>query len=178
MAHQPVDPPEQMSLHPLHISGPSIDRLDLTFFADGCKSAVSHSTRRLTYRHTRPRGKVPQRCTQADGRYRLGTRPDVRRGAPAERVGRFCAIQHGALPFPGPLTLRPCGSLNSSRASVHMISPSPERHLACTGQAMSFAGCTYSITGWRGRRVRTGVQAMKGAATSLSFLVSSQRYLR
>ena len=31
-------PPDGMILHPLHVSGPSDQRVDLTFFADGCKS--------------------------------------------------------------------------------------------------------------------------------------------
>ena len=31
-------PPSGMVLYPIHVSGPSNARVDLTFFADGCKS--------------------------------------------------------------------------------------------------------------------------------------------
>lgn len=38
-----IDPPEDMSLTPLHVSGDWEDRVDLTFFADGCKLYLSIS---------------------------------------------------------------------------------------------------------------------------------------
>ena len=36
-------PPSGMVLHPIHVSGSSDERIDLTFFADGCKFRLDSS---------------------------------------------------------------------------------------------------------------------------------------